>query len=313
MSSTEKNQQVVWSNFVITVLPEPPTGINEGTLPPDPELVESIPISTYYYDTWKSSDTDLTLVAVEQASISYCSSFPDPISVESCLLGNVTASLALTGEIDEAFTMTTPEGEEVIAKSLPYHVVEESIANTLAGLPTEVSDAFCSSLHPVEYSLEAIFGWEQISSQYIQGGSTELEISVTEGTTSTDQECYSFAESIGASVTAGFDGLFASLSSTLSGEFSASQEITHSISVTQEKTVTYKWQIPADHFYQLWQLHVRFVSSDGTFIRQNINIYQLLTYPHEGAEQVLRLPHDFNGEVTPENLMNYIKKKYNLD
>ncbi|NEQ41218.1 MAG: hypothetical protein F6K40_35480 [Okeania sp. SIO3I5] len=50
----------------------------------------------------------------------------------------------------------------------------------------------------------------------------------------------------------------------------------------------------------MWQLYVIFSTSDGHSIKQNLNEYQLLTYPHENESESIEIPEKLPPEILAE-------------
>lgn len=286
-----------WKQFPINVLPAPPTGINEGTPPPAEEKVTSIPIQTYYRKAWLNKDS--------QACMDYLNDHN--VTVAELVSYGFAAMLL--------FSISTQDGKLTYANSLQFKIVQDYFREHLATFPESLLEGLIKQLKPETLQLDAIFGWEQIGSDYLGAGAeTTQEFSVTEGVETSNESTIAFSESIGASVTAtaGVPG-FGEVSATLSTEFSASQSTTHSITVSKETSKTRSWTVSENHFYQLWQLYVKFVASDGNMIRQNLNMYQMLTYPSVSQGTFCQLPEGFSGEPTLENLAAHMQKTYGVD
>jgi len=197
-------------------------------------------------------------------------------------------------KVEKAFVTEDPNRNRV-----ELDAINASAISSLLKDP-DVKDYFTFNFDNKQ--LQATFGWKQIASDNVQGGSTEFSFEVTEGLTTTDQKTKEFGQSIGISVTAevgaSYAGIEAKLSTTLSTEFSAHQSTSHSISVNKATKRTRNWKVEKNTFYQLWQLYVIFASSDGHSIKQNLNRYQLLTYPHENQSESMEIP----GKLPPEIL-----------
>jgi len=133
-------------------------------------------------------------------------------------------------------------------------------------------------------TLYALAKWKQIFLLNNQGGgSASHEVQTKKGVTTTDSETKSFGEKVGVSVTAGFGPV----SATMSAEFSANQSTTHSISFTEEQTITTNFNIEANSFVQIWQLSMMIqAGKDGPELEQSMEIYQKLSYPLLAAQPI---------------------------
>ena len=128
--------------------------------------------------------------------------------------------------------------------------------------------------------LQAIAQWKQIYSNYEMNGDSSYQQAVTEGVTTTDEQSESFGEKVGVSVKAGWGPV----SATLTAEFSAQQNQSHSVSFTTSTTQTAGFDLPAQTFIQIWQLHMQTKADDGSFVDQATMNFQTLTYPAKRKE-----------------------------
>ena len=126
--------------------------------------------------------------------------------------------------------------------------------------------------------------WEQIYANHIQNADSEHQVQVKTGVTNSQSETKSFSTHIGMSTTAsaGVEGL-ASVSTTLSFDFTQQSSYTHGISLTKEQTVTETFSFKANTYVQVWQLLMTIEDEAGNAITQRVPNYQTLTYPPSPA------------------------------
>lgn len=303
---------IYWKNFEIDLLPTPPTGYNQGSQPPGEELVTSTSIKTYTYAAWQS-DTLSFSMEINSALPSILNTHDLTIDILVYILGSIME------EFNNLFKFTTSNGNQVAMSTINFDLVSQTLKSHFYYgigsyrvdfvLPESLIDCF----HFNTVTVKAIFGWDQIYSDNVQKAQTTFGKQVTEGVTTTDSETKEFTESIGITQHYEANLLFLKASTELSLSFSAKQSYSHSITLSKAVTKTRQWTIGENTFYQLWQLYVKFANDDGKFIRQNLDRYQLLTYPHETNSMVMQLPEGFECEATEENLKAHIKTKFGID
>lgn len=291
---------IYWKNFKIEVLPTPPTGYDEASPPPGEEVVTSIPIKTYKHSNWLSDKKKISdKLTEEESHIGEDCQKKYPGEDKKIICCSMQKGMLIwekndiVTNIDNAFTLTNPDGKVFQLVSIDYRTI-----SNIASVYKEIKD----NLTVDSKTLKAIFGWEQVGCDYIgHNASTTKSFQVTEGISSSKEQALKFSESIGASITATasasadvfFAKVSASVSTKLSTDFSSSQSSSHSVTLSKQTTKTRSWTVGSDTFYQLWQLYVKFATSDGKVLTQKLDEYQLLTYPHPNQVHFIKLPENF--------------------
>lgn len=99
--------------------------------------------------------------------------------------------------------------------------------------------------------------------------------SVTQGTTNTDKEIHSFAETMGLTINAsGVDEELAGISASLSASFTNTNTESHSVSINKSNTTAWKTSIlttgdEKSVTYQVWQLSIEY-QSNGQVIQEKV-------------------------------------------
>ncbi len=232
------NPQVTWWNFSITNLPSPPTGINQGSLPPAAQSLAST--------TVQRIDTQNIAFMIWYTPLMVYASVPGS---DASLKAAVAAFNAGNLDINQA----------------PWPDAIKAMAALAPELPAPPAKAV---------QLTAWANWVQIFEIYNSGDPATHELTVQTGVTSSEEQTKAFGAEVGLSV----EGGFGPISATVSASFSASLSRTVAISLSKETTQSTQFSLPAKSFVQIWQLQMSVVADNAAALTQTVESYQSLSF-----------------------------------
>jgi hypothetical protein len=211
----------------------------------------------------------------------YCINTVSPIKLNTSLIIDA-ASITNNGVVntnwdvwinDQAYSLgslpdNNPSWHKVVVP-ITVGMLEGTGGNLIKILPTN-GGAWVRSieLNAGTVPTSASYIWTCIASgDATQNTPQSVTKSITEGTTNTDEEIHSFAETIGLTVNAkGVEEELAGISGSLSTSFTNSNTESHSVSINKSSTTSWTTKIKTTGTeksvtYQIWQLSLVYESS----------------------------------------------------